>query len=71
MVALDMYSKQMQKGVYSMGAIVGDCLYLLTEPATSPDIMLRMRLRRENGTSNPVKEVGTLCCGTTEAIWQL
>ncbi|EIE20692.1 hypothetical protein COCSUDRAFT_57261 [Coccomyxa subellipsoidea C-169] len=61
MVALDMYSKQMQKGVYSMGAIVGDCLYLLTEPATSPDIMLRMRLRRENGTSNPVKEVFTTC----------
>ena len=58
MSVLDIHSAKMEMGAYSNGAMVGDCLYLMTEPATSPDVMLCMRLGKDKGISENVEEVG-------------
>ncbi|CAL8468101.1 g7640 [Coccomyxa elongata] len=42
--ALTKYSRSVNRGVHSCGAVVGNCLYLLTEPANNPDIMLCLPL---------------------------
>ncbi|BDA42209.1 hypothetical protein COCOBI_03-0960 [Coccomyxa sp. Obi] len=56
MAALTKYSRPVTKGVYSCGAVVGDCLYLLTEPANFPDIMLCVPLCKRDGSASAVSE---------------
>lgn len=58
MSVLDIHSIKVEKGAYGKGAMVGDCLYLMTEPATLPDVMLCMRLGKDKGISENVEEVG-------------
>lgn len=57
MAALKSYSRSVTRGVYSCGAVVGDCLYLLTEPANNPDIMLCLPLCKRDGSGSAVTEV--------------
>ncbi len=60
MINLTKYSRSVRRGVYSCGAVVANCLYLLTEPANDPDIMLCLLLCKQDGSGSSVTKVG-LC----------